>query len=289
MTGEIRSANLMHSGLNIRADYTFSHAIDNDSSTFNDSGNEGGGGLVLGYTDPWNHALDRGTSDFNQKHRVSSAIVWDVPFGKSLTGLAKTLGDNWTLSTTFDAQTGTPFSMFDCGYAITVCPRTSFVTAPQRKGSKLTDISSSLGPNTYSYIHLPDYGDAYNEQLNPVANTWYDLALGYPVGTPVAGSDVPVCSGIHGVGCNFVAGMDGRNVFTGPGSWHENLGIVKDFKVRERYDLQLKGEFINVFNHANTYLNLGGSNDVSSYTDVLAYKGGAGTNRNTELSVHIAF
>jgi hypothetical protein len=286
MTAEIRSANLMHSGVNIRADYTFSHAIDNDSSTFNDSGNEGGGGLVLGYTDPWNHALDRGTSDFNQTHRVSSAIVWDVPFGKSLTGVAKTLGDNWTLSTTFDAQTGTPFSMFDCGYAITVCPRTSFVTAPQRKGSKLTDISADLGPNTYSYIHLPDYGDAYNEQLNPVANTWYDLALGYPVGTPIAGSDVPVCSGLHGVGCTFVSGMDGRNAFSGPGSWHQNLGVVKDFKVHERYDVQLKGEFINIFNHANTFLNLGGSNDVSSYTDVLAYKSG---NRNTELSLHIAF
>ncbi len=286
LTGELRTANLMRTGLNVRADYTWSHAIDNDSSTFNDSGNEGGGGLVLGYTDPWNHALDRGTSDFNQTHRVSSAIVWEVPFGKTLSGTAKLLGDNWTISTTFDAQTGTPFSMFDCGYAITVCPRTSFVTAPQRKGGNLTDISSSLGPNTYSYIHLPDYGDAYKEQLNPVANTWYDLALGYPVGTPIAGSDVPVCSGIHGVGCSFVSGMDGRNMFTAPGSWHENLGIVKDFKVHERYDVQLKGEFINILNHANTFLNLGGSNDVSSYTDVLAYKSG---NRNSEFSLHVAF
>jgi hypothetical protein len=57
-------------------------------------------------------------------------------------------------------------------------------------------------------------------------------------------------------------------------------------QVHERYDVQLKGEFINIFNHANTLLNLGGSNDVSSYTDVLAYKSG---NRNTELSLHLAF
>jgi Carboxypeptidase regulatory-like domain len=290
LTAEVRSANLMHSGINIRADYTFSHAIDDDSSTFNDSGNEGGGGLVLGYTDPWNHALDRGTSDFNQKHRVSSAIVWDVPFGKSLSGAAKLLGDNWTISATFDAQTGTPFSMFDCGYAITVCPRTSFLTPPSRRSGGLKDISSSLGPNTYSFIHLPDYGSAYNEQVNPVANAYYesiyDPAFGAPAGTMWAGSDVPICSGPHGVGCHFVSGMDGRNMFTGPGSWHQNLGVVKDFKMHERYDLQLKGEFINIFNHANTFLNLGGSNDVSSYTDVLAYKSG---NRNTELSVHLAF
>jgi hypothetical protein len=83
--------------------------------------------------------------------------------------------------------------------------------------------------------------------------------------------------------------MDNRNQFHGPGTWHDNLGIVKDFKIHGRYDLQLKGEFINVFNHANTYLNLGGANDVSSYTEVLAYKGGLGTNRNTELSLHLSF
>ena len=50
LTGELRSANLLQTGLNVRADYTWSHSIDNTSSTFSDSGNEAGGGLVLGYT-----------------------------------------------------------------------------------------------------------------------------------------------------------------------------------------------------------------------------------------------
>jgi hypothetical protein len=294
LTGELRSANLFSTGLNIRADYTWSHAIDNDSSTFNDSGNEGGGGLVLGYTDPWNHALDRGTADFDQRHRVTSAIVWDIPFAKHTTGATKMIADNWTVSTTFDAQTGTPFSEYDCGYAVTVCPRTSFATPPQRKKSgAMQDISGAkYGPDTYSYINLPAYGSAYNEQLNPVANAYfnsvYDPVYGFPAGTPIAGSDVPICTGIHGAGCSFVAGMDGRNEFSGPGSWHENLGIVKDIKIHERYDLQLKGEFINIFNHANTFLNLNGANDVSTVQAgyVEAYKSG---NRNTELSVHIAF
>jgi hypothetical protein len=36
-------------------------------------------------------------------------------------------------------------------------------------------------------------------------------------------------------------------------------------------------------------LKLNGANDVSSYTDVLACKGGAGTNRNSGFSVHLAF
>ncbi len=281
VTGEVRSADLYRTGLNVRADYTYSHSIDNTSSAFSDSGNEAGGGLVLGYLDPWNKALDRGTSDFDQKHRAATAIVWTVPYGKTLTGLGKVLGDNWTVSTTFDAQTGTPYTMFDCSYAYTVCPRTSFVTKPARGKGTMTDISDAYGANTYSYLHLPDFYDPsnldtginaanYNEQVNPNTGT----------------SDTPICNGIHGVGCSFVSGMDGRNAFRGPGSWHQNLGVVKDFKVHERYDIQLKGEFINIFNHANTYLSLNGSNDVSAYTDVLAYKSG---NRNTELSLHVAF
>jgi hypothetical protein len=286
LTGELRSANLAHTGLNVSGAYTWSHSIDNNSSTFGDSGNVAGGGLVLGYIDPFNHRLDRGNSDFDQKHRITAAVVWAVPFGKNLAGAAKTIADNWTLSDTFDAQTGTPYTEFDCSYAYTVCPRAAFVSDPPRRKTRgMVDLSQSLGPNTFSYETLPAFwdpnGDAvdyplgvlttnYNEQVNPNTGT----------------SDTPICTGIHGVGCSLVPGMDGRNLFRGPGSWHENLGIVKDFKIHERYDVQFKGEFINVLNHANTYLNLDEANDVSSYTDVLGYKNG---NRNTELSLHIEF
>ena len=125
------------------------------------------------------------------------------------------------------------------------------------------DPNNPIGVNTSNY----------NEQINPYTGT----------------SDTPICSGLQNVNCHFVPGMEGRNSFRGPGTWHQNLGIVKDFKMHERYDIQLKGEFINLLNHANTYLNLFGTNDVTSFTDVLAYKGGLGTNRNTELSLHLSF
>ncbi len=108
VTAELRSADLFKTGLNVRADYTLSHSIDNTSSAFSDSGNEAGGGLVLGYTDPFQKALDRGSSDFDIRHRLATAIVWAVPFGKHTTGITKAIADNWTLATTFTAQTGTP-------------------------------------------------------------------------------------------------------------------------------------------------------------------------------------
>lgn len=298
-TAELRSANLMRTGLNIRSDYTWSRSIDNNSSTFGDSGNTAQGGLILGYLDPWNKELDRGPSDYDQTHRVTAAIVWTIPYAKTTTGMLKTIADNWTLSTTFNAATGTPYTMFDAGWTSgfnsSVYPFASFVNQPSRKRTgNMTDISAENGPNTYSYQHLPDYLDSngvfntanYNEQLNPDVNA----ALGGgDLNDPTqwaGGSDVPVCSGIHGANCHFVKGMDGRNSFRGPGLWNQDLGIVKDIKIHDRYVVQLKGEFINLYNHANTYLNLGGYNDVSSYTDVFAYKSG---NRNTELSIHLAF
>lgn len=283
LTAEIRSANLAHTGLNVRGDYTWSHSIDNTSSTFTDGASND---VNLGYLDPWQKGLDKGNSDFDQKHRIAATVAWEIPFAKHTTGVTKLLADNWTLSDTFDAQTGAPFTMFDCSYAYTVCPRASFVSDPPRKKTRsMRDLSATYGANTFSYMTLPNFWDQtgtydsgvdeanYNEQVNPETGT----------------SDTPVCTGIHGAGCQFVTGMDGRNSFRGPGTWHENLGVVKDFKIHDRYALQFKGEFINVLNHANTYLNLAGTNDVSSYTDVLAYKGGLGTNRNTELSLHLEF
>jgi hypothetical protein len=145
----------------------------------------------------------------------------------------------------------------------------------------MTDISDVYGANTYSYKQFPTFYDDNNEDTGINANNYNEQI------NPKTGSnDTPICTGLYGVGCHFVPGMDGRNAFRGPGAWGQNLGVVKDFKIRERYDLQLKGEFINIYNHANAYLNLGGTNDVSAYTDVLAYKSG---NRNSEFSVHIAF
>ncbi len=287
VTTEIRSSNFRNSGLTIRGDYTWSHSIDNTSSTFTDGASNNDN---LGYLDPFNHGLDRGSSDFDQRHRVASAIVWAVPFAQHMTGFTRTLADNWTISTTFTAQTGTPFTMFDCNGAVTACPRAAFINpVPKSRTRSMVNLSDNpaYGANTFSYMTFPDLYDAdgnlinYNELDNPNAGD---------------SSDTPVCAGLYHTGCQFAPNMSGRNAFSGPGSWNENVGIVKDLKIfHERLDLQLKGEFINVFNHANTLLNLGGTNDVSSFTELLAYKGGINgssavpANRNTQLSVHIAF
>ncbi|HEU5237934.1 MAG TPA: hypothetical protein VFU37_12430, partial [Pyrinomonadaceae bacterium] len=41
----------------------------------------------------------------------------------------------------------------------------------------------------------------------------------------------------------------------GPGFWNFDMGLYKTFSLTERYKLQLRGEFYNIFNHANLYVN----------------------------------
>ena len=274
----VRSNNIHHSGLSAIANYTYSHAMDNTSSTFSDGNNTAGGGLVLGYLDPFNHGLDLGNSDFDQRHRLTAALTWNIPFFSHSSALVKGVLGGWVAGTTFNASTGNPYTIFDCGFAATVCPRVSFVGSRPAKLSKLQDISSTYGPNTYSYQNLPAYTDAdgnlltsnYNEFTNPLTGT----------------SDTPLPGGSSLANGGFVTGMDRRNAYYGPGVWGEDFKMAKNIKFRERFGLDLSATFINVFNHANTWLNLGGTNDVSSYPYTLAYKTG---NRNTELEARFVF
>lgn len=267
----IRTSNIRHTGLSTIANYTLGRSIDNNSSTFEDGANAAGGGFYLGYLDPFNHGLDRGPSDFDTKHRVTAGIVYEMPFFNHASGIEKSLLGGWTASTFFTAQTGNPYTLYDCGLAFTVCPRASFIAGRPKKNKGLGDLSALYGPNTYSYQNLPIYDTLhYNEWVNPLTGT-SDMPLPGEVGTPSGG---------------FVTGMDSRNAYYGPGTWGDDFKLAKTFQVHERYGVNLSGTFINVFNHANSYLNLGGTNDVSYLPYTLAYKNG---HRDVELEAKFVF
>jgi Carboxypeptidase regulatory-like domain/TonB-dependent Receptor Plug Domain len=274
----IRSNNIHHTGLAAIANYTLSHSLDNNSSTFGDGNDVAGGGLVLGYLDPFNHGLDLGNSDFDLRHRVTAGLTWNLPFFEHSGTLLRSALGGFVAGTTFNAQTGNPYTIFDCGFAFTVCPRVAFAGKRPAINSSLQDISSLYGPNTYSYQNLPNYVDgegnlntaAYNEFVNPNSGT----------------SDTPLPGGASAPYGGFAPNMDRRNAYYGPGTWDEDFKLAKSFKFHERYGINLSGTFINVFNHANSELNLGGANDVSSYPYTLAFKTG---NRNTELEARFVF
>jgi len=49
----------------------------------------------------------------------------------------------------------------------------------------------------------------------------------------------------------------GRNPLDGPGYWNLDLGISKNFRIREQQSVELRGELFNAFNHPNLGFNAG--------------------------------
>ncbi|MBI3485026.1 MAG: TonB-dependent receptor, partial [Acidobacteria bacterium] len=216
----VSSKNLYNSGLGFTANYTWAHSIDNLSSTFSESGNN----FNLGLLDPFNPKLDRGSADFDIRHRFVFSGIWEIPFAKNMKGPGYYILNGWTLTPIFAAATGTPFTVFDCYDAyFSVCPRMFVSGAVTRKGPGNPPADPST-PGTFTYLNM-----------NGVA-----LRTAYL--NPITGSSE------FGP---FPASMTSRNFFRGPGSWNLNLGIYKTTKITERYSIQIRGELFNAFNHAN--------------------------------------
>lgn len=270
----VRGANLFHQGVTLTTHYTYSHSTDNTSSTFTDGQSNADVGGVA-YFDPYNHAIDHGNSDFDVKHRVSTSVIWAIPYADKTTGLTRAALAGWEIGGVFAASTGTPFSMYDCGIAaVTACARVRFTTPQpyQRTGDSIPTST----PDLFQYITFPTYshaaGSAYGTYGDP----------------KVGAADLPTI--VNGID-TFPGGMTARNAFRGPGVMSFDMDVNKTIHITERYRIQLRGEAYNVLNHANSYLNLSGANDVSNtnYAQISKNGPGQGGNRQLQLAAKFIF
>ena len=136
---KFQTQNLHNTGLSMVANWTWSHALDDISSTFSDS-LQGGSGYIgsLGYTDPFNPKLDWGPADYDVRHRLVISPIWETPWFKSGKSIAAQALGGWSAVGVFTARTGVPFTAYDqtnddIGYTV---PRLSrprsqiFMSAP---------------------------------------------------------------------------------------------------------------------------------------------------------------
>jgi outer membrane receptor protein involved in Fe transport len=247
-----RMANAFDSRLLLRANYTWSHAIDNVSSTFSEDPNN----LTFGPLDPWNPQLSRGRADFDQRHRLAVSAIWDVP-GPHVNRFAGPVLSGWTIASILIARSGNPYSLYDCTYALSTCPYAMFDGPVPSKGS--ADPPPAKGqPNRFVYLDLARY-PVNSTFVNPIVNI----------------SDFGP----------FPTNMSRRNAFTGPGFWNIDLALYKNVPLRERLSLQLRAEAFNAFNHANLEI-IRSDNDVSSISFVAAQRRGR---RHIQLGAKLSF
>lgn len=266
----IQSANLWQTGLTVLSNYTWSHAIDNLSSTFSDSAYNYNVGLL----DPFNPGLDRGSADFDVRNRLVFAASWVEPwFKNSSNPLAKHILGGWELSSILTAQSGSPFTVFDCTNGFFYCGRVF-----QTGAANATGRGTRVGNNEFTFLNVPTE-PAATSYFNPLTGT---SEFGNCT-VPGQGATAP---------CPFPSNMARRNSFLGPGNWNVNFGLYKNIAVTERVKVQVRGEMYNLFNHPNNYLN-NGTIDVSSSVDAAGTTGLVNVkksgNRNVQMAVKIIF
>src|SRR5262249_28445637 len=99
-----------------------------------------------------------------------------------------------------------------------------------------------------------------------------------------AGSYADPLTGTNDFG-PFPSNMTGRNSFRSPGFWNLDGGLYKNIALNERYSLQFRAEFYNVFNHANLFTNTSDV-DISSTDKITAFKDGR---RQIQLALKFIF
>ena len=219
-------------GLRLGVRYTYAFNKDNLSTTFSEDQN---GNFNLGYLDPFNPDLDYGWSNNDIRHRFVANFTWDIPSPKSAKGWMQQLVGGWELNGIFVARSGTPFSVFDCTFAVNVCSRAILSNAVNFTGNVNHDaVGVAETPNRYRFIDL--------SSLTPGEFRDSNLSAEFPP---------------------FPSNMAKRNAFRAPGVWNIDAAVYKNFSITETKRIQIRFETYNTLNHANLFIS-GGEAEVNT-------------------------
>ncbi len=274
MNVQFQATNLRQSGLGLVANYTWSHALDNLSTTFSETNNA----FSLGYTNPFDPTMDYGSGDLDVRHRLVLAPIYAEPFFKNRHNIMGEAVGGWQVSGIYQIHTGSPFSYYDftnnySGY--NVARYTTNQPISQHTFKSIPSGVDGGGSNTYVLGTLPAATSWGNSKLFPPSSadpTKPDLA-NYPNGISDWGP--------------WPSNMASRNAFRGPGIWTLDLAISKIFPIHESTNLEFRAEGFNILNHHNLFLQEA-LNDVASNSStnaagdvlpmVVGSKGGIGNN-----------
>jgi hypothetical protein len=216
--GQFSLTKRMSRGIEFNASYTFSKSIDVMST---DPGSTAGSGKpdvpnsgFIAQGDARNLANNKGLSDFDRTHRFSTNFVWEIPSGNS----DSRWRNGWSVSGFFQAQSGTPFTVF--------------ASEPEiANASQLTDLTRGSGG-----LYRLGFGRP---------NVTCDALNGYNTSNLTAIDRSCFSSALGGFGSL------GRNTFRGPMQRRFDLSFAKNTKLTDRVTFELGFDLFNVLNTIN--------------------------------------
>jgi hypothetical protein len=192
------------------------------------------------------HEGEYGPATLDRKQVVSLNYVYTIPIFKNSHGAVGYLLKGWELSGIMSTYSGSPFTV------------TTSSVDPAGLGL-LGNSASSSRPDMLCdpRANAPHKAPGIIATGNP---TWFNTACFAP--TPQGATDS------NGV---LRPGNAGRGVVRGPGFWNLDAALMKNFAIKERAKFQLRGEALNLDNHANpngfysTNITSAGFGEISSY------------------------
>jgi hypothetical protein len=198
-------------GFSLGANYVWSKALDYTDTTVPSSSSPG-----LPTFAP-RHAYSYGLANYDRDHSVVINWLWDVPQASKLwdSVVMRQVFDHWQVSGIASFVRGAPQGIaLDTGGV----DLTGGTDAPRAMLSGNPVLSHgdrhALRYFNTSLVHLP------------------------PVNTPSSNGQYAT-----------TVGNAGKVVFRGPGTNNWNVALFKNFPIHEKVNLQLRGEFYNLFNH----------------------------------------
>ncbi len=214
----------MSRGLLVKASYTFSHTLDEQS----------GLGLFFTGNDPNNPRSSYATSDYDRTHVFTVSYLYDLPTLARLAGWESQVVNGWGFSGVTVLQSGQPYSVNDFSGSIASIfyQAQDFITNP------IVPIGGVGATSSRPVLQ----GTTGVDGNKPVLNA---AAFGPPQ---------PFAPGTNGVplGDNFETGyaaVNQRNIFRGPFQSRFDFGLFKNFKISERFTLKYDVQAFNIFNH----------------------------------------
>jgi hypothetical protein len=224
-------------GLTFESNYTYSHTLDYRSTwhalTSGGSATENNGVGESGYSlDPNKLFLEYGNSLYDVPQVWVTNVMWELPWFKSQQGLLGRLLGGWTADGIETLQAGFPF---------TVGARSDFNLdgiRSQRPDAPSTPIGFS-SPSQFEQGSSGLSSGLSTMQLFGPANP--NATCGSPNG----------CLGIFPIPVPGTDGTLGRNTFYGPGIAETDFSLLKQIPINERFSMQFRAEFFNLFNRTN--------------------------------------
>jgi hypothetical protein len=206
------------------AAYTWSHSIDNQSDPlagdFYDllpsrPGAAPPASLPAAFSEQFNNRIDRGNSDFDQRHNLVFYSIWDLPSaGRGSNGVLSLLTRDWKFAQVAAIRSGFPYTVIS-GY-------------------------------TGSIFDGPPILNRRADLTDPAA-----LYTGL---SPVDGGRQIVSALAFQPSNVRVQGTSGRNAFSGPGLYSLDISLSRSFDVPQLGEsgrITVRADAFNALNHAN--------------------------------------